>query len=319
MTAKLTLQYQATIREIACTPVITIGRGSANDIVLNDPLVSRHHALVRQLGINDYYLIDAGSSNGSQLNGKRIASPSLLQHGDHIAIGSSTLLFNQLRQEQTLPHLEATASTVQITQICIKHITVLVSDIRGYTSFSEETPIKRLSKLMREWGELVQKNIKPYGGILEKFIGDCVYVRWETNANLLESITTALKCAQAIQEVCIYINDKHRDLAHPFRIGVGINTGYAAVDVGKENMAIGDAVNVAFRLESATKELKRDLVLGEEAFRSLPKSLWEHNITPLQVKGKKDPIAVCGLNFSDLALFLKCSSTASANVVRTLS
>ncbi|MEW6269452.1 MAG: sigma 54-interacting transcriptional regulator [Thermodesulfobacteriota bacterium] len=72
---------------------LSLGRESTNGIVLDDPRVSRRHALIRALPEGDYLLVDLGSSNGTYLNDKKLALPSVLRCGDRIRVGSTTLRF----------------------------------------------------------------------------------------------------------------------------------------------------------------------------------------------------------------------------------
>ena len=80
-----------------------------------------------------------------------------------------------------------------------------------------------------------------------------------------------------------------------------INFGEAAVGLGRQNAAIGDAVNLTFLLESSSKELRTDIVVGENAFQHLPRAWWQGKTQRVLVKGKKDPVEVCGFTFEELA------------------
>ena len=73
-------------------PFITVGRSATRDIVIPDPRISRHHAVLRQHS-ESYILSDVGSANGTYVNGNRIENPIVLQHGDSIRMGTITLLF----------------------------------------------------------------------------------------------------------------------------------------------------------------------------------------------------------------------------------
>ncbi|MBN1119882.1 MAG: FHA domain-containing protein [Anaerolineae bacterium] len=81
-------------------PFITMGRSATRDIVIPDPRVSRHHAVLRQYS-ESYILSDVGSTNGTFVNGLRIADTHILQHGDTIRMGTITLLF---QHEQLLQY-----------------------------------------------------------------------------------------------------------------------------------------------------------------------------------------------------------------------
>lgn len=302
MSAKLIVNLEDKTFEMPCTSVITIGRSKNSDVVFADPSVSRNHAIIRQTDNDQYFYIDGGSSNGSYINGKRVHSSMQLRNGDVIDIGKYTIKFSQRIVETPTP-LEQD-ETVQISQVNIKQITILVSDIRGFTSLTEAVPIKTLTKVMGDWSRAVRNDVIKRGGILEKFIGDCVYARWETEDNPLDSVLVALECAKQLRNICDQINDKYWDLQHPLKIGVGINTGYAAVDVGKDSIALGDTVNLAFRLESATKDLGKDIIMSFESAQYLPQIMWDNRKQTIHVKGKKEAVNICGYTFKELDEFL---------------
>ncbi len=304
MSARLTFSKDGEQTEIACRAAMTIGRDKNSDITLADPQASRNHAVLRQLGEDDYYLIDSGSANGSFVNNRRIATPVKLNDGDTILLGSTVLTFHQQRDD-TLSREVNEDATVLTNSLSIKQITILVSDIRGFTTLSEEVPINTLSKLMSEWFKLVSDCVAQLNGEVDKFIGDCVYARWEADANPAQSVIAALRAAQRIQEITNHLNQTHTDLPRPLQIGVGINTGHAAVGIGRDNTAIGDAVNTTFRLESSSKDLQTDVVLGASAFQLLPESWWRSKTQTVTVKGKKEPVEVCGITFPELDSLLR--------------
>jgi pSer/pThr/pTyr-binding forkhead associated (FHA) protein len=83
-------------------PFITMGRSATRDIIIPDPRVSRHHAVLRQVS-ESYILSDVGSTNGTFVNGRRIADTHVLQHGDSIRMGMITLLFQHEQYLQYEP------------------------------------------------------------------------------------------------------------------------------------------------------------------------------------------------------------------------
>ena len=78
---------------------------------------------------------------------------------------------------------------------------------------------------------------------------------------------------------------------------MGINTGIASIGVGSDNTALGDAVNTAFRLETASKELGVDIVVNESSCDCLPEEMWCELRTEVRLKGKREAVSVVGLDF----------------------
>ncbi len=290
---------------VPCERLLTIGRDKGNDIVLPDMLVSRNHAMIRHLGAADYYLIDSGSSNGSRVNQRRIATPTLLSDGDRITIGATEFRFEQISDESSLDNTLSMQETMLVHQPLIKEITILVADMRGFTSMSEQLPIQALTQVMNEWFNLVNEVIAKHGGTVDKFIGDCVFARWEDD-DPGNNVVNALRTACLISEVTTTLSDSVKDLPAPLRIGVGINSGIASLDIGSDNTALGDSVNTAFRLESSSKELGVDIVLSESAYAHLDADQWQQSQHQIKLKGKRKEVSVVWLNYAQVGEWLKC-------------
>jgi adenylate cyclase len=310
MSAVLRIKTGTGVRKIPCKAVLTLGRDKNSDIVLKDLMASRNHAMIRRLGKNDYYLIDSGSSNGSYVNKQRVSAPKLLKAGDVISIGNIELIFEQVRrQDDTLDTWSMQETMISDTPE-IKQITVLVADIRGFTTLSEKVNIRILTKMMNSWFHQVSNIIFENQGVVDKFIGDCVFARWETEIAENQTSLQALNAAVLIHKVTEEINQAFTNV-DDVSIGVGINTGVASMGIGQDNTALGDAVNTAFRLENATKVLKKDIVMSESTYKHLPEYLWRNCKQHIRVKGKRDTLRVCGLTFKQAEELVQDLSEAS--------
>jgi len=292
-------------RTVPCKTVLTVGRDKSSDIVLADLMVSRNHAMIRCIGNGDYYLIDGGSANGSYVNQQRVTVPRLLRHGDRIAIGGIEFLFEQEKREIAEPDMVSMQETIVHDTPVIKKITILVADIRGFTSLSERIPIRTLTQLMNSWFNRVNDIVVQQHGVVDKFIGDCVFARWEADDDERTTVVNALTAANAINKMTEELNQTFKELTEKLKIGVGINTGAASVGTGVDNSALGDAVNVAFRLESVTKVLAKDIVLSETSYRHLPEGSWKSLTQKIRVKGKRDPVRIFAVDFTDVPMLLK--------------
>jgi adenylate cyclase len=302
MTAYLTFPSESGMENVPCGVVTTIGRDRSNAIVLPDLQVSRNHAMVRRLGNADYYLIDSGSANGSKVNTRRITSPTLLHDGDRITIGTTEFRFAQETRSPTLNDSVSLQETVIAHTPLIKEITILVADIRGFTTVSEQLPIQTLTRLMNAWFEHVSDIIERNCGTLDKFIGDCVFARWDGD-NPCANIANALRTACQVRSITARLSTTFPEIIEPLRIGAGINTGMASLGIGSDNTALGDAVNTAFRLETATKELGTDIVLSKSSYVCLPEHLWRGTEQMLKLKGKHQAVHVVGLSFEQAEAF----------------
>ena len=311
MEAKFIFKRGDEEKEIPCAPLLTIGRVPPNDIVVHHPKVSRNHALIRMLQPGEYYVIDIGSTNGTLVNNKRVVMPTLLVNGDVIAIEDGTLTFQAQEavaededgDDATMAQMTMASSMADLTS----EITILVCDIRSYTTLSEKMPTKDLAQMMAKWFKMATQVIEENAGTIDKFIGDAVMVRWTiNNKDVKESVIHALKVAKALNDMSVQINQLFAaTLPQPFRVGVGINTGAAALgSLGgggyREYTALGDSVNMAFRFESETRNLGKDVVVGIDSCTHLPKELWEKAMIPVTVKGKTEAVSVWPLTFAEL-------------------
>ena len=212
-------------------------------------------------------------------------TPTLLNDGDQIRLGDCTITFHQTDKEKSGDDSEP-CTVIQQRSAKIEQITILVSDIRGYTTLSEQVQINTLSRFMSKWFQQVQTCIQDNAGTVDKFIGDCVYARWRDGKSNHDSVIHALRSALMINEITQKLKKDFPEIEQPLKVGAGINTGSAALGLSKDITAVGDAVNITFRLESATKELGKDIVLSAEAYTCLPKVLWQQQTNSINVKGK---------------------------------
>lgn len=131
-----------------------------------------------------------GSANGTYLNGKRVIVPILLKSGDVIQIGSNFLIFQIEKADQEIPsdfignEVADSETTITYDVPLVQEVTVLVADIRDYTSMSEQLPIDLLAKLLGEWFRSVNDVIERNGGGVDKFIGDAVMACWLINEKI---------------------------------------------------------------------------------------------------------------------------------------
>ena len=188
----------------------------------------------------------------------------------------------------------------------IQQMTIVVVDVRNFTLLSERLSHEMLAVIMGKFFRDATAQIEQNRGVVDKFIGDAIMARWlADNDALLSTVTAALAAVQGIRGVTSALDREHCVLMDAFSVGCGINSGQAILgNVGaggtREYTALGDSVNIAFRLETASKELKKDVVIGPDSYRLLPKRLWEDSLQMVSVKNKKDPISVWPVTFAEL-------------------
>jgi adenylate cyclase len=166
----------------------------------------------------------------------------------------------------------------------------LFTDVRGFTSLSEALPPEQVVYIMNRALTAQADAVMKYEGTIDKYIGDAMMAIFNAPFDQEDHETRAVLCAWQINENMKELNEELSEKNLPLvAIGIGINTGEAVIgNMGSEKRfdytAIGDAVNTAARLESATKEHGATLLVGE---RTAKKSHFElHYHKEIEVKGK---------------------------------
>jgi len=166
--------------------------------------------------------------------------------------------------------------------------TFLFTDVRGFTSLSEQLEPEQVTEIMNKALTIQSNAVKEHGGMVDKYIGDAMMAIFNAPIDLPNHEDKAIKTAIKIIE-----DMKKADIG--VAIGIGINTGEAVIgnmgsDTRFDYSAIGDAVNTASRLESATKEVGKDLIIG---LNTKQKSKFKLKLLkPIKVKGKSKSLEI---------------------------
>lgn len=149
-----------------------------------------------------------------------------------------------------------------------REITVLFSDIRGFTSLSENRSPQEVVSLLNRYFTLQVEVVFRHGGSLDKFIGDCIMAFWGAPLDDPEHARHAVEAALEMSDVLQRFRQELGEQGAAFDVGIGIHSGPAVVGLigseqRREYTAIGDTVNLASRIEGLTKGVSRILVSAE--------------------------------------------------------
>ena len=188
-------------------------------------------------------------------------------------------------------------------------VTVLFSDIRGFTTFSEKLSPHEVVEMLNAYFTRVCEPILQQGGTVDKYIGDAVMavfgspVRHPDHAR--RAVRAALGMVREAEAFREWMRKRFPDRGlHEFGIGVGLHTGEAVIgDIGtprrKEFTAIGDTVNVASRLEGRTKDLNWRIAAAEPTIQAAGPGVRTGGVEVLTVKGRGAPLRVFELTGID--------------------
>ena len=185
----------------------------------------------------------------------------------------------------------------------IRELTILFSDIRGFTKISESLNPQALTRLINNYLTPMTSIIQEQKGFIDKYIGDCIVAFWnaplDDPAHVPNAVRTALKMREKLREMNRSWRAEAEAEGRKFikiKTGLGLNTGDCCVgNLGSEQRfdysVLGDAVNTAARLEGLTKGYGLDLIIGEStANRCAEFALVE--IDQVKVKGRATPLRI---------------------------
>jgi adenylate cyclase len=177
-----------------------------------------------------------------------------------------------------------------------KRATILFADIRGFTAMSETMQPEDVVSIINSYLSVQTEIILRNGGMLDKFVGDCVMAVYGIPLAKEDDALRAVRSALEIQTAVDELNQRRRATGEKtVTIGIGVNTG----DVVSGNMGskqkmdytvIGDSVNLAARLESVAEG--GSILISEETYLLVSASVIAERLTPLAVKGKRDKVSV---------------------------
>ncbi len=183
----------------------------------------------------------------------------------------------------------------------LREVTILFADLRGFTTLSEHLPPDRLLGLLNRCFERLVPEIERRGGIVDKFVGDEVMALFGAPQSLPGAADQALQAALGMRRALAALNLELAAEGRPaLACGIGLNT--AQVIAGNIGTAarlnytvIGDGVNLAKRIESATRELGADLLAGESTLRAARERYATRDLGEIAVKGRAAAVRVFAL------------------------
>jgi len=181
-----------------------------------------------------------------------------------------------------------------------KKLSILFADIRGFTPISEQykTDPQGLTSLINRFLTPMTDFIMARDGTIDKYMGDCIMAFWNAPVNVDDHEVKAVESALGMVDRLKELNDElESEGLMPIKIGIGINTGEVVVgNMGSENRfdysILGDAANLASRLEGQSKGYGVTIILGEETATAVENDLFNIELDCIAVKGKDDAVRI---------------------------
>lgn len=207
-----------------------------------------------------------------------------------------TNLFGQYVPKEIVSEMSERPEQVSM-EGAAREMTILFSDVRGFTTISEGLDPKELSLLMNEFLTPLSRVVYKHRGTIDKYMGDCIMAFWGAplpdERHAYQSILAGMEMLKTLEELQPHFKECGWP---PIHIGVGLNTGKVSVgNMGSEvrvaYTVMGDAVNLASRLEGITKEYGVGIVVGENTKEAAPEFVYRE-LDLVRVKGKDKPVAI---------------------------
>ncbi|MBI4240135.1 MAG: CHASE2 domain-containing protein [Candidatus Rokubacteria bacterium] len=186
-----------------------------------------------------------------------------------------------------------------------RRMTVLFSDIRGFTSMSEKMSPEEVVTFLREYLTVMTEVVFKYGGTVDKYIGDAIMALYNVPLDQADhaerAVRTALEFQARLRPLAARFQAKY---GGDLRCGVGINTGDAVVGtIGAEQRleytAIGDTINLGSRLEGITKDFEVSIVISESTYEEVRGRFLTRYLGEVKVKGKEVAVKIYGVAEAD--------------------
>ena len=183
-----------------------------------------------------------------------------------------------------------------------KVITILFSDIRGFTTLSEKIPPEKLVELLNAYFTPMTNIIFKNNGTLDKYIGDAIMALFNVPVDVPDhayyACLTSLEMIETLEKINISFKEKNLP---EIDIGIGLNTGEAIIgnmgtDTRFDYTAIGDSVNLASRLEGTNKVFGTRIIASEFTFEHVKDRFKFRMLDKIRVKGKSEGVAIYELN-----------------------
>ena len=238
----------------------SIGRGVQNNLVIEDPSVSRRHAMINRDGAGVLWLVDLGSSNGVLHNGLRIKQPAQLRQGDQIEVCGHQFDFIQGERPAAVPPVPDEASFATLSAVKTMPTWLLVADVANSTHLNNTLPPEQVAVAIGDWFRSCQTLLRKHSAEINKHLGDGFLAFWPSPTVSPAQVLAAIRELKSYQQASAV---GFRFVVHHGRVMVD-----SAVSRGEDSL-LGPEVNFIFRMEKLAGTLATPCLLSAVAAQQL--------------------------------------------------
>jgi adenylate cyclase len=204
-------------------------------------------------------------------------------------------LFSRFLNPDVVRQIVDQGETIESLSGRTRQISILFSDIRGFTTLSETRPPQEIVALLNRYFSKQVGVVFRHGGTLDKFIGDCIMAFWGAPLEDPRHAEHAVAAALEMEQVLLVFKKELGEAGGDFDVGIGIHTGSAVVGfIGAEQKldytAIGDSVNLASRIEGLTKDAHSRILVSRETMAACHNAFAFSSRGSYKVKGRTQEV-----------------------------
>ncbi len=247
--------------------------------------------------------------NGTLQHSINLSINTIADASDHQQVRGALIVMDDISDEKRLKSTMYRYMTQELAEELLKlddaklggdrkEVSILFSDIRGYTTLTENLEAEEVVSMLNEYFESMVEAVFKYKGTLDKYIGDAIMAVYGSPLPLEEhawmAVQTSLEMRDRLQE----FNARRSAACKPIiNIGIGINSdtvisGNIGSSKRMEFTAIGDGVNLGSRLESVSKQYGCDIILSNNTYQPCKDFVWARELDYIRVKGRNEPVAI---------------------------
>ena len=283
-------------RRVEVAGQLIVGRGGDAGLVIEDPEISRAHAVLASTG-EGLEIEDLGSLNGTWVNGERITGAMHLAPGDVIKVGTSrveVLSVSVAPSPGAQEPLQRASPTPVAAEDELRPVSALFADIVGSTALAERLAPEDFTALIGGCVDRMCRAVEQFGGVIDAYMGDGIAAFFGfPTANEHDADRAARAALSIVRTIDSYANEVRKTWQLPnLGVRVGVNSGQVAIGVvgGAERhpVALGDTMNVAARLQTAAEP--GTIVIGGATAKKLRGRFLLSPLGHIAVRGRETPV-----------------------------